>query len=52
MTGSIYDFTLDPLGDQDDGIINSLVLEPVKDPEWPLFNQNAPNRYDTFADVI
>ncbi|KKM89236.1 hypothetical protein LCGC14_1250760 [marine sediment metagenome] len=60
MTGSIYDFTLDALGDQDDSIINSLVLEPVKDPERPLINQDAPGHsnetslanYDTFVDVI
>lgn len=60
VTGNIYQFTLDALGDQDDGIIDSLVLEPVKDPEFPLINQNAPGhsnetslaRYDTFADVF
>lgn len=52
ITGSIYQFSLDALGDQDDGIINSLILEPTKDPENPLINKNAPERYDTFVDVF
>lgn len=52
MTGSIYQFELDALGDQDDGVINSLILEPTKDPEWPLINQKAPETYGTFVDVI
>ncbi|KKM61541.1 hypothetical protein LCGC14_1530640, partial [marine sediment metagenome] len=51
-TTNIYQFTLDALGDQDDGVINSLVLEPVKDPDFPLINQNAPNSYETFAELI
>lgn len=60
VTGNIYQFTLDALGDQDDGVINSLVLEPEKDPEYPLINRNAPGHssetslasYDTFVDVF
>lgn len=45
-------FTLDALGDQDDTVINSLILEPEKDPENPFLNQNAPDSFETFADVF
>lgn len=52
ITGSVFQFTLDALGTQDDGVIDSLVPEPVKDPEWPLINQDAPTRHDRFIDLF
>ncbi len=52
LTGSIFQFTLDALGDQDDGAINSFVPEPVKNPEIPFLNKKAPERYETFIEVF
>ena len=45
-------FTLDALGDQDDGIINTLVLEPVHNYIQPFLNPNAPNSFESYLDVF